>query len=313
MLYRRNILILAALAGVLSGCDIEEIASFGNAHAFEKEFHQSYPLKSGGRLSLEGFNGSVEIRGWDQDKVEIDGVQYASTEDLRDAIRIDVVANGDSVQIRTIRPLERHGNMGVRFVIKAPRKVNLDRIVTSNASVRLDDVEGVMRLRTSNGAVRASKLRGQLEVQTSNGSVEVSELDGPAILRTTNGRVHAAEIRGALEAYTSNGAIEARLHKAEPHRPVKLQTSNGGIELTMDSFDDNDVRATTHNGGITVKLPSQAAARVHATTSHSSIRTDFDVDRDGSSDKNRLEGRIGGGGATVELTTSNGSIRLLKL
>ena len=212
--------------------------------------------------------------------MEIDGVQYGSTERLRDAIQIDVVASGDSVQIRTIRPVDRYGNMGVKFVIKAPRKVNLDRIVTSNASVKLDDVEGVMRVRTSNGAVRASRLRGELEVQTSNGSVEVSDLEGPAVLRTTNGRVHADEIRGALEAYTTNGAIEARLHRPEPHRPVRLSTSNGGIELTMDSLDDNDVRATTHNGGITVKLPSRAGARVHATTSHSSIHSDFDVDRD---------------------------------
>jgi Putative adhesin len=313
MLFRRDVLLLAVMMGLLSGCDIDEIASFGNAHAFEKEFHQSYPLKSGGRLSLEGFNGSVEIRGWDQDKVEIDGVQYGSTERLRDAIQIDVVASGDSVQIRTTRPAERFGNAGVTFVIKAPRKVNLDRIVTSNASLRLDDVEGVMRVRTSNGAVRASKLRGELEVQTSNGSVEVSDLEGPAVLRTTNGRVHADEIRGALEASTTNGAIEARLHQPEAHRPVRLSTSNGSIELTMDSLDDNNVRATTHNGGITVKLPSGAGARVHASTSHSAIRSDFDVDREESHDKNRLDGRIGAGGPTLELSTSNGSIRLLKL
>src|SRR5881397_311386 len=111
MQVRREILVLVALAMVLGGCDLDEIASFGNAHAYEKDFHQSYPLKSGGRLSLESFNGSVEISGWDQDKVEIDGVQYASTARLRDAIQIDVVASGDSVQIRTIRPADSHGNL----------------------------------------------------------------------------------------------------------------------------------------------------------------------------------------------------------
>jgi Putative adhesin len=313
MRVRTDVLFLAALAAVLSGCDLDEIASFGNAHAFEKDFHQSYPLKSGGRLSLESFNGPVEIGGWDQDKVEIDAVQYASTERLRDAIQIDVVASGDSVQIRTIRPVDSRGNMGVKYVIKAPRKVNLDHIVTSNGQIKVSSLEGMLRVRTTNGGVTASKVRGELDVQTSNGTVEVTDLDGPATIRTTNGRVWADGIRGALQASTSNGGIQARLHQPEPHRPVKLATTNGGIELTMDSLEDNEVRATTSNGGITLKLPSRIGARVRARTSQSSIHTDFDVHREDLDGRNRLDGIIGAGGPTLELTTSNGSIRLLKL
>jgi len=281
----RDVLILVALGAALTGCDID-------SHAYEKEFHQYYPLKSGGRLSLENYNGSVEIRGWDQERVEIDGVQYGASVRLRDAIQTDVVANGDSVRIRTLRPMEFRGSTGVKYVLKVPRRVNLDRVVTTNGSLKLDDLEGIFRVRTSNGAVRASRLRGDLEVQTSNGPVEVSDLEGPAIIRTTNSR------------------IEARLHKPEPHSPIRLSTTNGGIHLTMDAFDHNDVRANTSNGGITLKLPAQAGARVHAQTSHSSIQSDFDLNSDG---KNRLEGTIGGGGTTIDLTTTNGTIKLLKL
>src|SRR5712692_6838038 len=127
---RKQLLALMATAAVLTSCDLEDIGSFGDSHAYRKDFHYSYPLKPGGKLALENFNGSVEITGWDQNKVEIDGVQYASTRDMRDAIKIEVVASSDLVQIRTIRPAVRHGNMGAKFIIKAPRKVNLDRIVT---------------------------------------------------------------------------------------------------------------------------------------------------------------------------------------
>ena len=310
---RRDILFLAAMATFLTGCDIDEIASFGNAHAYEKDFHQHYPLKAGGTLSLDSFNGSVEISGWDEDKVQVDGVQYGSTERLRDAISIDVVATGNSVQIRTIRPVDSRGNMGVKYVIKAPRKVNLDRIVTSNGAVKVDDLEGLMRIRTSNGSVVASRVSGDVEVQTSNGAVEVRSIDGPTTIRTSNGPIHVDGVRGTLQATTSNGGIHARLHKPEPSRTVKLSTSNGGIDLTMDSLENNDIRATTSNGGITLKLPARIGARVRAHTSQSSIHTDFDVNREEPFSKNNLQGVIGGGGPTLELTTSNGSIRLLKL
>src|SRR5204863_5707499 len=97
-----RILFLAVTAAFLTGCDIDEIGSFGDSHAYQKDFHYSYDLQPGGRLSLENFNGAVEITGWDQNKVEIDGVQYASTPEMRDAIKIDVAASGDLVQIRTI-------------------------------------------------------------------------------------------------------------------------------------------------------------------------------------------------------------------
>src|SRR6266700_4016664 len=98
MRIRPKHLFLMALAASLTGCDWDEIGSLGNSHAYEKDFHYTYALKPGGRLALDNFNGSVEITGWDQDKVEIDGSRYASTPELLDAIRVDVAVNGDSVQ-----------------------------------------------------------------------------------------------------------------------------------------------------------------------------------------------------------------------
>jgi hypothetical protein len=304
---------LIAIAALLTGCDPGDFGSFGDSHAYEKDFHYSYPLKPGGRLTVENFNGSVEITGWDKDTVEVDGRQYASTLEIRDAIKIDIAVSEGLVQIRTIRPTDRFGNMGVKYIIRAPRRVSLDRIVSTNGAIKADEIEGTIRLRTTNGSIRTSRVHGDVDVSTTNGGVDIEDLDGPASIRTTNGRVTAEGIHGSLQASTSNGSIHARLVKPEPHRPVKLQTTNGGIDLTMDSLVDNEVRASTSNGGITVKLPATVDARIHAHTSHSAIHTDFDVRRDDAGSKNHLDGVIGSGGATVELTSSNGTIRLLKM
>jgi DUF4097 and DUF4098 domain-containing protein YvlB len=312
MRIRCSVLILAGIAALLTGCDVDDWGSFGDSHAYEKNFHYSYALKPGGRLEIENYNGSIEIAGWDREQVEIDGVQYGATPELRDAIKIEVETSGDAVRIRTVRPAERRGGTGVKYVIKAPRKVDLDRVTSSNGSMKVDDIEGRMRLRTSNGSVRTARVRGSLEVTTSNGAVNVGDVDGPATIRTTNGRVTAEGIRGALEATSSNGSIHARLSRPEPHRGVRLATTNGSIELTMESMADNDIRASTSNGGITVKLPAAADAHIHAHTSHSSIRTEFDMRKHVRWSKNELEGEIDGGGPTVELTSTNGRIQLLK-
>jgi hypothetical protein len=311
---RTHILVLPLVAGLLGavGCDIDDL-DIGGSERYTQDFHYSYPLQAGGRLTVDNSNGSIEISGWDQDTIDISGSKYARTPELRDALKIEIDHTADSVHIRTVRPSDRRGNMGAKYVIKVPRRTELERIASSNGSIHTLDVEGPARLKTSNGGVRAENLRGTLDVQTSNGGIEVQNLEGSASLHTSNGRVHAEDVRGSLEADTSNGGIQVRLVKPEAGRPVKLETSNGPIELTMEAVNQNEIHASTSNGGITVHLPSGIGANLTAHASNSSISTEFDVATQGTIEKHHLEGKIGGGGPAIELNTSNGSIRLMKM
>jgi hypothetical protein len=312
---QKQLLVLSVAAGLLGfvGCDIEDLDIGGGSERYSQDFHYSYPLQPGGRLSVENFNGSIEISGWDQNTVDISGTKYARTPELRDSLKIEVDHTADAVYVRTVRPSDRRGNMGAKYIIKVPRRTQLDRITSSNGGIRTLDIEGSARLKTSNGGVRAENVKGNLDAQTSNGGIDVQGLEGSVSVRTTNGRVHAEDVRGSIEAATSNGGIHVRLAKPESGSPIKLQTSNGGIELTLETVNQNEIRASTSNGGITLHLPGNLAADLIANTSNSSISTDFEVQARGSISKNHLEGKIGAGGPTIDLSTSNGSIRLLKM
>lgn len=280
-----------ALAGLM-GCDLAE---FGDSNRFQEDFHQTYPMHAGGRLYLENFNGSLEISGWDQDTVDISGTKYASTEQALSALKVDIVASDDSIRIRTVRPFERRGNMGARYVIRVPRRTSLERIQSSNGRIRVADIGAQARL------------------ETSNGSVEVTNAGGPVTVKTSNGSVRASEIRGSVEATTSNGSIRVSLAKVEERRPVRLHTSNGSVELSVEDLRNNDVVVTTSNASITVRLPGLVSANVKASTSNASITNEFDATFKGRSAKTSLEGTIGAGGPSLDLSTSNGSIKLLRM
>ncbi|HXI42375.1 MAG TPA: hypothetical protein VNH83_20495, partial [Bryobacteraceae bacterium] len=301
-------LVLAPVLLFLAGCDLEDL---GSSDRFTADFH--YGSLKGARLSVENFNGSIEIASWDQDTIDISGVKYAGTAELRDAMKIDVATTGDTVHVRTVRPSERRGNMGAKYVIKVPRKTELDRITSSNGSIRVTDITGAARLRSSNGGIHIINTKGNVDAQTSNGNVEVQDLDGSAVLKTSNGRVHAEGVKGTLEAETSNGGINVHLTKADSGRPVKLDTSNGSIDLTVDGGNQNDVHASTSNAGITVHMPPSIGARLRAHTSNGSITSDFEVQVQGQISKHSLEGIIGAGGPVLDLSTSNGGIHLVKL
>ncbi|HUQ94963.1 MAG TPA: DUF4097 family beta strand repeat-containing protein [Bryobacteraceae bacterium] len=294
---------------MLTGCDID---GFDQMSRVKEDFHYSYKLTPGGRLELENFNGSVEITGWDKDTVEIDGTKHAPTRELLDAMKIDVSASPGVIRVRSVRPPERRGNMGVKYVLRVPRKVLLDRIVSSNGSIRVQSVEGSVRVKTSNGSVRASNLKGDIDVTTSNGAVELADFTGGAVLHTSNGSIRAQGVRGHFEAITSNGGIDVHVAEASGW-PIRAESSNGKIALTIDSLSNTGVRASTSNASITLRLPSSARAQVKASTSNSSASSDFDIAARGTHSKNRLEGTIGSGGPLLDLSTSNGSIRIQKM
>jgi DUF4097 and DUF4098 domain-containing protein YvlB len=290
---------VCALALMLTGCD--DWGDWGSMSRHKEEFRFTETVKPGTRLSVETMNGSVEIVAGEGDQVDIRGTKFASTLELLRALKIDVVNTGDTLRIRTIPPSAHRGNMGARYILQVPRRMEIDRIISSNGGITVDGVESASRLRTSNGSVRVNRTKGAIEVETSNASVELTGNDGPANVRTSNGHIRADDVRGAFTAVTSNASVTARVTNPEPGRPISVTTSNGNVNITVDSLKDNPVSATTSNSSIVVRLPAKTGVQLKATTSNASISTDFEVATQGTLSKNRIEGAI------------NGSIRLERL
>jgi hypothetical protein len=297
---------------LLSAC---ALVFAGDSSRYREDFHYAYPQTAGGRFSLDNFNGSVEISGWDQNTVDISGTKYAETQSLLNAMQIEASSSGNAVRVKTTRPDPHHGNMGAKYVIRVPRQTTLEDVASSNGSIRADNINGNAHLTTSNGSIHLGKINGNVDAHSSNGSIEVQDVKGDVNFSTSNGSVHADNVVGAFEAETSNGGIRARLHDTPSGHAIRLNTSNGGIDLDVESLRQNDVIASTSNGPITVRMPAATGASLHASTnSNGTVRSDFDVlIHPGELSKHRMEGTIGGGGPKIDLTTSNGNISLLKM
>ncbi len=303
-------LLLASGSLVLAGCDLD-MEDWGNSGRYKEDFSSTHKLASGGRVMLESFNGGVEIMGWDKDSVEVSGTKSAAREDVMKQIKIDVVSEADSIRIRAIRPVEHNCNCGTKFMLKVPKKVILDMIQTSNGGVRVESITGNSRLKTSNGSIRVWGVDGNLEAVTSNASIDVGQFKGTAELRSSNGRIKADGVRGGFDARTSNASIDATVAELEPGRAVTLDSSNGSITLTLETWKNNDIKAHTSNSSINVRLPDKVAADLNLTTSNGSITTDFEITTSQMS-KTHVVGKLNGGGPRLDLTTSNGSVRLMK-
>ena len=131
-----------------------------------------------------------------------------------------------------------------------------------------------------------------LDVSTVNGNVKIDSISGDLEVGTTNGHVAVSEAGGRLSARTTNGSINA--------------------ELSAVAMGEDMVFRTT-NGGITLSIPAATQANLTARTTNGSIKTDFPITVQGTFSRNRLEGELNGGGGSIELRTTNGSIHIEEL
>lgn len=290
---------------LLAACDFDDWSE-----RYTEDFRHSYPLAPGGRLTVENFNGSIEISSWSDNSVEISGTKYAPRKDLLDAIRIDIAAQPDSIQVRTVRPSGQRGRTGARYFIRVPKRTRLENITTANGQIRAEEIDGPAKLKTSNGAVHTEDLRGTLDVQTSNGRIEVEGHEGATVLRTSNARIRAEDVRGALDATTTNGNVRAEV-EGGPEHTVRIRTTNGSVDLEIDGA-AGEVRASSTNGGITLRLPEKIDAHLVAATTNGTVESELEVASKGAASKGRLEGQLGAGGPLIDLSTSNGSIRIVR-
>ena len=299
-----------AILPALAGCDLIELAAPAR---FQEDFEFTRPLASSGRLAVENSNGSIEIEVWDQQTVQIRGAKFASSKRLLDLLEIDVAGAEDFVRVRTVRPSGRFGSMGARYTIRIPHGAVLDPLITTNGTITVTGDAGGLRARTSNGRVKIAGVSGDVEIQTSNGSITCTEIEGDTRLTTSNGAIRVDGLKGRLRAKTSNGSVKARIQPGPGPEPIEIRTSNGAISLTLEAPPAADVIVTTSNASITVRAPDSLRARLRLRSTNGTVSTDFEVTGPGERSKRRLDGLVNGGGPLIQLTTTNGTVRLLKL
>lgn len=310
---RRNLLALAPVALLLTGCDIDDVSSWGSSDRFKEDFHLNYKVKPGGTLAIDTFNGSIEISSWEKEEVDVNGIKSCSSEEMLRQLKVEGDQQGNVLRLRAVRPEGKRGGCGAKFIVRLPKRMLLDGIVTSNSSIRVENMLGDARLQSSNGSVKVRGLEGKLEAKTSNASIELSDVQGDFVGRTSNGSINVDHFEGSFDATTSNAHIRAEITKMPEGRIIKADSSNGNIELSLPDYKGQAVDVETSNSSITLRLPNAANFDVRASTSNSNISSDFDVTTSGTIGKHRLEGKVGKGGGPVRVNTSNGSIRLQKL
>lgn len=131
-------------------------------------------------------------------------------------------------------------------------------------------------------------------------------------LRTVNGGVRLDDVGGEVRATSTNGGVRGRVREASR---LEARTTNGGVDLEVTGAiaADGRVELASVNGGVRLAIPGDTRADVKATCVNGRVKTgDLSIDTEGEASRRRVEGRLNGGGARIELHTTNGGVTLAR-
>lgn len=276
---------------------------------------------SGGAISVTGLNGDIDVStsGGSITATDIVGEIDASTsggslEFVNIDGDIDASTSGGSVELESI-----NGEIDVS---------------TSGGNIRVRDVDDSVDVSTSGGNIEAENIRSDFNASTSGGNIELEDIFGEADVTTSGGKIRLRNIKSGIQAQTSGGDIIGQglegpvevstsagdIDLREVFASVRATTSVGDIDIdlqTPGSDIDMDIRLQTNHGDISISIPENMPASIEAEVDlqgrydRNDIHSDFPLTRRGNRrDERRIRtyGEINGGGHTIDLSVSSGSI-----
>ncbi len=291
---------VGALAIAASGCELN-LETEGVTATETRTFE----LTGEPEVVVQTFDGSIEVRSWDRDSIEVEVEKRAMEQRLLEDIKISAEQDGNRITIKVTGP-GREGFRGItvgnrisptaRLRVALPRKSNL-QASSGDGAISIDDVSGTVRLDTEDGSVRASRVYGDIRVRSGDGTIRMEKVEGRLDLETTDGSITLDAKPTALRGRTGDGSI--RLHVAPDttmSEDWELTTGDGSITLTLPPSFDAELDAESGDGS------------VHS--SHPGIRSEERTGRDRQERRRSLKTTMGAGGKVFRVRTSDGSVRI---
>jgi hypothetical protein len=169
------------------------------------------------------------------------------------------------------------------------------RAKTQAGSVLVRDVGAAdIKAESAAGGVVVRSGKGTMSAKTSSGEVRVENWTGAVKASTGAGAVHVEGVLTTVEASSSAGSVEVVARpKSKVAAPWTIEASAGSVDFSATDALDADVEAWTSAG---------------------KVSSDFTgPETEERSDPKRWNGRLGGGGPSIRVSSSAGDVRIRRL
>ena len=259
------------------------------AFDIEHSLSDEAPLAAGERLVVRNHRGSMQVRTWDREEVQVElrvaasahSEETATTRARRVGLGLDRSEGVLRVQATgTGSAGEEPGRVTCHFVLRVHPKVEVD-------------------LRNAHGGVEVAGLQADARVDARHGRTTLSGIGGDTVLRQRHGEADLRKLGGSLTLDAQHSKVGVRSVGAAAtlrlqHSPAKVRRVDGALELS------------SGHGAVSVRrVAGEARLRLrHSPLEAESLGAGLSVD---GSHSPMAVARVAG---DVQLTTSHGPVKL---
>ena len=268
----------------------------------EEVIHKDIPLKKNGTLSIENISGNIHIKtDWEQSSVILKATKRISKkEDPKDiSIEIEKQTAKNHVSIKTAYKDN-----------KVKGSVDYELIIPNDI---------VINLKTDKGEIKIKKAKGPITACTNKGDIKIIETSGEITAKASQGNILVDQSKGNISAVSSYGNIQI----SNASKSINAQTKSGSIKTSCKNIPSTgSINLATNSGSISLSIPSSTNAEVKARTGKGRVTSDHYIEikpqtvqlnkKTWARFKREVDGTLGSGEATIELTANYGNIKILK-
>ena len=296
-------------------------------------FERTIDVRPGATLDVSTIRGKVSVQSHEARQIRVEGTVtirpsagLTTTGDplviarrVADRPRIDLT--GNVVRLRPPTEPDELRVVTVSYDVWVPRDTTVV-VKSDSGAVEVTGVAGPVSVGTESSAITLSRLEGKADVKTGSGDVKVDRASGGLSVVTQSSAITLRGLSGALDARTQSGAVRASFAGAG-----SADVETGSSEIQLDGL-SGKLAVRTQSGRVNVRGAPTAAWDV--TTGSSLIEASFEpsakftleatssssnvkvtgISVDGFAAKERVSGKVGGGGPAVRLATRSGQIHI---
>ena len=264
-------------------------------------------------------SGNLTVHGWERPEVRArisDGVQIELT-------RIDQTKSQTATELR----LTAKGSRAMRgssclligdLELEVPRTGTV-KLQTNNGEIRVTDVARVSAISQA-GSITLVKVHDQADVTVIGGEISARDSTGSFKLGTVGGSIDVRDLGPAavgdvLEANTTGGEITLNRIR---HQHVRVNTVSGEVRYTGPLSRGGRYSFQNLSGYLRLSLPANSSFRLAGSVgAGGDFRCDFNLKEDRPDTPKhgvtrRLDGLVGSGDASINLSVFSGSIEIKK-
>ncbi len=275
--------------------------------AMAEEVERTLDAASDGHVDVSNISGSVTIKGWSRDQVEVTGELGRNVEELI------FERSGDKITIKVKVPRKSGRGIESDLYIQVPEDSSLD-VGTVSADIEVDEVLGDQKLNTVSGDIDADAVAADIIAGAVSGDVEVNGDRKEAVTRanSVSGDVTLFRVAGNIAAESVSGDI---IIDEGAFDRVSMNTVNGEILFQSELREGGKLKAETVNGSVDIEFVGEVEGRFQIDTFNGDIDNCFGPKAQRTSKYTpgwELEFVEGDGDARITISTLNGDVTICR-